>query len=181
MPPEAMWPQGRRVGHSRLHANRRAGWHAWREAIDKNYGGADNVADWVELSQFINYDGYSRHFRGAEQEPYGRSAVDEPPLLPSFVWQTYDYYFDPTAGYFGSKKGAEPLHIQWNPLTNAVEVVNYNAGGGQGPEGAGRHPQHGWQSEMGEERLTGQRRRQRGISHPAEFPADLTGGALLSG
>ncbi len=36
------------------------------------------------------------------------------PAWPSFVWQTYDYYFDPTAGYFGSKKGSEPLHIQWN-------------------------------------------------------------------
>jgi hypothetical protein len=50
------------------------------------------------------------------------------PCWPSFVWQTYDYYFDPTAGYFGSKKGSEPLHIQWNPVTDDIEVVNYNAG-----------------------------------------------------
>src|SRR5450755_1761649 len=50
------------------------------------------------------------------------------PTWPSFVWQTYDYYFDPTAAYFGSKKGSEPLHIQWNPLTDNVEVVNYSAG-----------------------------------------------------
>jgi hypothetical protein len=44
------------------------------------------------------------------------------------VWQTYDYYFDPTAAYFGSRKGSEPLHIQWNPLNDDVEVVNYSAG-----------------------------------------------------
>jgi len=50
------------------------------------------------------------------------------PTWPSFVWQTYDYYFEPTAAYFGLKKASEPLHIQWNPLTDSVEVVNYNGG-----------------------------------------------------
>ena len=47
---------------------------------------------------------------------------------PSFVWQTYDYFFEPTAAYFGCKKGSEPLHIQWNRETETVEVVNYSAG-----------------------------------------------------
>jgi hypothetical protein len=50
------------------------------------------------------------------------------PAWPSFVWQTYDYYLEPTAAYFGSKKASEPLHIQWNPLTDNAEVVNYSAG-----------------------------------------------------
>ncbi|MGI4830844.1 MAG: hypothetical protein ACRYFU_22040 [Janthinobacterium lividum] len=30
---------------------------------------------------------------------------------PSFFWQTYDFYLQPTASYFGSKLGAEPLYI----------------------------------------------------------------------
>jgi hypothetical protein len=50
------------------------------------------------------------------------------------VWQTYDYYLEPTAGYFGAKKGCEPLHVQWNPLNNTVEVVNYSAGDRAGLE-----------------------------------------------
>jgi hypothetical protein len=45
------------------------------------------------------------------------------------VWQTYDYYFEPTAAYFGSKKACEPLHIQWNPLSDSIEVVNYSVPG----------------------------------------------------
>jgi len=45
---------------------------------------------------------------------------------PSMVWQTYDYYFDPTAAYFGCKKASEPVHIQWNPVFDDIEVVNYN-------------------------------------------------------
>ena len=41
------------------------------------------------------------------------------------VWQTYDYYFDPTAGYFGVKKACEPLHVLYNPVAQRVEVVNH--------------------------------------------------------
>ena len=50
------------------------------------------------------------------------------------VWQTYDYYFEPTAAYFAIKKASEPLHIQWNPATDEVEVVNYSAGTHKGLE-----------------------------------------------
>jgi hypothetical protein len=53
------------------------------------------------------------------------------PAWPSMVWQTYDYYFEPTAAYFGSKKACEPLHIQWNSLTDSIEVVNYSSSSGQ--------------------------------------------------
>ena len=47
---------------------------------------------------------------------------------PSMVWQTYDYYFEPTAAYFGARKASEPLHVQWNPVSDGVEVVNYSGG-----------------------------------------------------
>jgi hypothetical protein len=54
------------------------------------------------------------------------------PAWPSLVWQTYDYYFEPTAAYFGCKKAIEPLHIQWNALTDSIEVVNYSSKYGTG-------------------------------------------------
>ena len=50
------------------------------------------------------------------------------PALPSMVWQTYDYWFEPTGAFFGCKKACEPVHIQLNPLSGKVEVVNYHAG-----------------------------------------------------
>jgi hypothetical protein len=54
------------------------------------------------------------------------------PTWPTMVWQTYDYYLEPTAGYFGAKHACEPLHIQWNPSSDRVEVVNYSAGTASG-------------------------------------------------
>ena len=46
------------------------------------------------------------------------------PAYPSFVWQTYDYYYDPTGAYWGAKKACEHLHIQWNASTNSIKVIN---------------------------------------------------------
>jgi hypothetical protein len=43
---------------------------------------------------------------------------------PSMVWQTYDYYYDLTGAYWGAKQACVPVHILWNPVTNAVHVTN---------------------------------------------------------
>ena len=37
---------------------------------------------------------------------------------------TYDYYLEPTAAYFACKLACEPTHIQWNALTDSVQVVH---------------------------------------------------------
>jgi len=94
--------------------------------IDKSYGGAATAAGWVNLAQFINYTGYRAMFEAQGKNRMGLLIWMSHPCWPSFVWQTYDYYFDPTAAYFGAKKASEPLHIQWNPATDMVEVVNYS-------------------------------------------------------
>jgi hypothetical protein len=105
---------------------------SFREAIDTGYGGADNAADWIELAQFVNYDGYRAMFEAQSRNRMGMLLWMSHPAWPSFVWQTYDYYLEPNAGYFGAKKGAEPLHVQWNPLDDNVEVVNYSGGDASG-------------------------------------------------
>jgi len=105
---------------------------SFREMIDKGYGGAADAREFTRLAQFVNYDGYRAMFEAQGKNRMGLLLWMSHPCWPSFVWQTYDYYLDPTAGYFGSKKGSEPLHVQWNPLSNAVEVVNYSAGNAAG-------------------------------------------------
>jgi hypothetical protein len=128
MPAAAMWPQGRMWGLHDFCLNGAQGGASFRERIDKSYGGANNAADWVSLAQWVNYEGYRAMFEAQSRNRMGLLLWMSHPAWPSFVWQTYDYYFEPTAAYFGSKKGAEPLHIQWNPLTESVEVVNYSGG-----------------------------------------------------
>jgi hypothetical protein len=128
MPESALWPQGLEWGLHDFNLTSAQRLSGFKSMIDASYGGADNAADWVTLAQFINYDGYRAIFEAQSQNRMGVLLWMSHPCWPSFVWQTYDYYFEPTAGYFGSKKGSEPLHIQWNAATDKIEIVNYSAG-----------------------------------------------------
>src|ERR1035438_5818828 len=100
----------------------------FRARIETWYGGADNAADWIALAQFANYDGYRAMFEAQSKNRMGLLIWMSHPAWPSFVWQTYDYYFEPTAAYFGAKKACEPLHIQWNAASDNIEIVNDSAG-----------------------------------------------------
>jgi hypothetical protein len=132
MPQRALWPQGLEWGLHDFNLGSAQRLLDFRAMLEGSYGGADNAADWVTLAQFINYDGYRAMFEAQSRNRMGLLLWMSHAAWPSFVWQTYDYYLDPTAGYFGSKKGSEPLHIQWNPATDQVEVVNYSAGSAPG-------------------------------------------------
>jgi hypothetical protein len=123
MPESAMWPQGYQWPLHDYHEQ-----NPFTTAVDKQYGGASNVEEWNSFAQFVNYDSYRGMFEGQSKNRLGLLIWMSHPAWPSLLWQTYDYFFDTDAGYYGAKKGAEPLHIQWNASTNAVEVVNYSAG-----------------------------------------------------
>ena len=132
MPESDLWPQGRMWGvHDFPNQGAQAG-EKFRERIATSYGAADNVADWVELAQFVNYDGYRAMFEAQSKNRMGLLIWMSHPAWPSLTWQTYDYFLEPTAAYFGAKKASEPLHIQWNPVTESVEVVNYSGGNHKG-------------------------------------------------
>jgi hypothetical protein len=128
MPEADQWPQGSVWGLHDFTTRGAQQGGALRETIEKTYGDAANAAEWVELAQFTNYDGHRAMFEAQSKNRMGVLMWMSHPCWPSFVWQTYDYYLEPSAGYFGAKKGCEPLHVQWNPLNNTVEVVNYSAG-----------------------------------------------------
>ena len=94
----------------------------------KAFGEPADAMEFARHAQWINYDGYRAMFEGRAEYRRGLLLWMSHPAWPSMVWQTYDYYFEPTAAYFGCKKACEPVHIFYNPLKDKVEVVNYHAG-----------------------------------------------------
>jgi len=128
MRPQSLWPLNDVWGQHDFTMTGAQGANTWLEMIDKDYGGAKSVEEFVALSQFIDYDGYRAMFEAQGKNRMGVLLWMSHSCWPSFVWETYDYYFDQSGAYFGSKKANEPLHIQWNPTTDNVEVVNYSAG-----------------------------------------------------
>ena len=128
MPKSAQWPQGLDWGLHDFTLHGAQGGTTFLSMIADSYGGASNARDWTTLAQFVNYDTYRAMFEAQSKYRQGLLLWMSHPCWPSFVWQTYDYYFEPTAAYFACKKACEPVHIQWNSAANTVEVVNYNAG-----------------------------------------------------
>ncbi len=128
LPESAMWPQNLIWAlHDFTQAGAQAG-ASFNGIINDSYGGANNVNEWDQYAQFVNYDGHRAMFEAQSKNRMGLLIWMSHPAWPCMVWQTYDYYFEPTAAYFGAKKASEPLHIQWNAGTDNVEIVNYSGG-----------------------------------------------------
>jgi hypothetical protein len=128
MPEKDLWPQGLSWGLHDFCLEGAQGGASFRAKIDSELGGATNAEEWIGLAQILNYNTYRAMFEAQSVHRMGVLLWMSHSCWPSFVWQTYDYYFEPTAAYFGCKKGSEPLHIQWNCLDDTIEVVNYSAG-----------------------------------------------------
>jgi hypothetical protein len=131
MPDSALWPQGRMWGIHDFCLEGAQGGESFNKQIENSFGGADNVKDWIKLAQFINYQGYRAIFEAQSRYRMGALLWMSHSSWPSLVWQTYDYYFEPTAAYFGCMKGSEPIHIQWNMASDSIEVVNYSVKNGK--------------------------------------------------
>ena len=106
--------------------------YTFNNLLVKAFGEPKNAKEFAELAQWINYDGYRAMFEARGEYRRGLQLWMSHPAWPSLVWQTYDYFYEPTAGYFGCKKGCEPLHIFFHPIHNKIEVVNYSAGNHKG-------------------------------------------------
>jgi len=132
MPERSMWPQGLDWGLHDFSLNGAQGAKSFYSIIDDSYGGADSAEQWISVAQFVNYEGYRAMFESQSKYRAGLLLWMSHPCWPSFVWQTYDYFFEPTAAYFGCKLASEPLHIQWNRDAETIEVVNYSGGDRRG-------------------------------------------------
>jgi len=142
--------------------------------IAKAFGEPADAKEFAALAQWVNYDGYRAIFEGRSEQRRGMILWMSHPAWPSMVWQTYDYYFDPTGAYFGSKKACEPLHILWNPLHDDVEVVNYHAGDRQGLKAEASLVNLDGSVVWSREAALDIKEDRTAVCFPLEFPSDLS-------
>lgn len=105
---------------------------SFNQLIADNFGEPTSAQEFCDWAQWINYEGYRAMYESGSQDRMGMLIWMSHPCWPSMVWQTYDYYLEPTAAYYGVKHACEPLHVQWNPVSNSVEIVNRSAGHQEG-------------------------------------------------
>ncbi|HKK45336.1 MAG TPA: glycoside hydrolase family 2 TIM barrel-domain containing protein, partial [Balneolaceae bacterium] len=97
------------------------------KAIVDRYGPPKSYKDYSAKAQLANADGYRAIF-----ESVGSKLQDTGGVLlwklnaawPSVVWQIYDWYLNPNAGYYFTKRAVEPVHIQFNLDDSTLAVVN---------------------------------------------------------
>lgn len=128
MPDSSAWP---RSGMWDKHFFGKSAFNAGPDRYDdaiKGYGAPTGIEDYCRKAQLVNietnkalYEGWQHHMW---DDASGVMTWMSQSAYPSFVWQTYDYYYDLTGAYWGVKKACEPLHIQWSYADNSVKVVN---------------------------------------------------------
>ena len=125
---EHLWPQNLYWGRHDFTMEGAQRGASFNQLIIDDFGEPTSAQEFCEWAQWINYEGYRAMYEGGNKNAMGLLIWMSHPCWPSMVWQTYDYYLEPTAAYFGVKHACEPLHVQWNPITNQVEVINHSAG-----------------------------------------------------
>ena len=128
IPEDKVWPQNSLWGlHDYTMESAQRG-STFNSLMELALGKASDAREFTRWAQLINYNGYRAIFESRSLGRHGMLLWMSHPAWPSMVWQTYDWYLEPTGGYFGSKKGCEPLHIQWNQGGDFIEVVNVSSG-----------------------------------------------------
>jgi hypothetical protein len=124
---EHQWPQNSVWGVHDYTLENAQSCATFNQMLQTAFGEASDLKEFTEWAQWINYNGYRAMYESRSWNRKGLIIWMSHSCWPSMVWQTYDYYFEPTAAYFGAKKASAPIRIQWNPVSGQVEVVNNNA------------------------------------------------------
>lgn len=97
------------------------------ENMVTRYGQPMDIDSFSNKMQLMNATGYQGIFEAANSKIDENGGVMLWKLnaaLPSVIWQIYDWYLLPNAGYYYMKKACEPVHIQFNHDDSAVAVIN---------------------------------------------------------
>ena len=93
----------------------------------KRYGEPESMENFCDKMQLMNAIGYQGIFEAAGHKLNDIGGVMLWKLnaaFPSVVWQVYDWFLQPNAGYYFMQNACEPVHIQLNLSNNKVTVIN---------------------------------------------------------
>ena len=104
-------------------------------AMVSRFGKPESLKDFSIKMQLLNGSGYRGIFEAAGHklnETGGVMLWKLNAAFPSVIWQIYDWYLEPNAGYYFMQNACEPVHIQMNYDDSSVVVVNRDFAGKTG-------------------------------------------------
>jgi len=102
-------------------------WNLYYNEMVKRFGEPSGMENFGDKMQIMNAIGYQGIFEAAGHKLNDIGGVMLWKLnaaFPSVVWQVYDWYLMPNAGYYFMQRACEPLHIQLNLVNNMITVIN---------------------------------------------------------
>ena len=88
-------------------------------------GKAYTLEEFHKIAQLINYENFKGVYEGLTvKRSNGFLMWMSQSSWPSFMWQTYDWYLDTNAGYFGAKAANQPTHAVWDPRDDSIVLSN---------------------------------------------------------
>ena len=128
MRPSEAWPPSRMWGIHDFALESAQRGQTFIDAVESFFGPSPDGETFAARAQWVNYEGYRAMFESRSKYRRGLLLWMSHPAWPSMAFCTYDWYGDTPSSYYACRKACEPLHIQWNPVAECVEVVNYSAG-----------------------------------------------------
>ena len=102
--------------------------HPFMAEMEAEFGAPTSLEDFERKAQMLDYVDHRAIFEGMNAhlwEPNsGRMLWMTQPAWPSNMWQILSSDYDTQSSYYGVKKALEPLHVQLDLGSDAVEVVN---------------------------------------------------------
>lgn len=103
----------------------------YRDHLER-YGDVTDIETYCKYAQVVNYDQYRSFMEGWASHMWewytGILIWKTQNPWTSLRGQMYDWYLDVNASLYGTRKGCEPLHPQYNIVTKRVELVNTAVG-----------------------------------------------------
>ena len=88
-------------------------------------GKAYTLEEFQKIAQLINYENFKGVYEGLTvKRSNGFLMWMSQSSWPSFMWQTYDWYLDTNAGYFGAKAANQATHAVWDPRDDSIVLSN---------------------------------------------------------
>ncbi|MGK6323200.1 glycosyl hydrolase 2 galactose-binding domain-containing protein [Sphingomonas sp. DT-51] len=122
------WPVSDTWVYHDWHQERGVSMASFMRALESEFGAARNLADFERKAQMLNYESYRAIFEGFNAGLWTQNSARmlwmTHPAWPSTDFQIYSSDYDTHAAFYGTMKGAEPVHVQLDQPERRVLMVN---------------------------------------------------------
>lgn len=126
IPGESLWP----INEIWLYHAARGPFHnltRYNQAMEHRLGKPEGLKDYLRKAQYLNYEGIRAMFEAFGAHRYRSTGIIQWMLnssWPKLWWQLFDYYLNPTGGFYGARKANAPVHISYNYGLHGIDVSN---------------------------------------------------------